>query len=237
MALIGKNNHESVLDEDASLFQIPEEKSEKQKWAEMDKNQKLHYFIDYYLLKCIICIAAAVTGTLFIWNIIRPQKEQTLFLAVVHNSLNQENEEQLEQFLSDLLITDSEKQEIHIDDSFASGYESDAKLSAYLAAQEIDLLIANETYFQELAQSGCFEDINDAMPQFASKNEDLLCWMNSSSDDGSECTGAYGIDISDSVFLKNSWYSDEKALIGITRSSTQKENAMLTLTELFSNNK
>ena len=33
MALTGNNNHRSVLDDNASLFQIAEEKSEKQRYS------------------------------------------------------------------------------------------------------------------------------------------------------------------------------------------------------------
>lgn len=235
MALIGNNNHKSVLDENASLFQNTEKKSEKQKWAEMNSSQKLYYFFDYYLLKCIFTAAIAAVSILFIWNILKPQKEQKLFLAVVHNSLISEDEERLDQVLTELLVTDSETQEIHIDDSFAEGYATDAKLSAYLAAQEIDLLITNETHFQELAKTGCFEDLNNVIPEIDSQNKDLFCWSSVSADSDSEHTGAYGIDITDSEFLKNSWYSEEKAIIGIIQGSMKKENAILTLSELFFN--
>ncbi len=235
MALIGNNNHKSVLDENASLFQNTEKKSEKQKWAEMNNSQKLHYFIDYYLLKCIFTAAIAAVSILFIWNILKPQKEQKLFLAVVHNSLISEDEERLDQVLTELLVTDSETQEIHIDDSFAEGHATDAKLSAYLAAQEIDLLITNETHFQELAKTGCFEDLNNVISEIDSQNKDLFCWSSVSADSDSEHTGAYGIDITNSEFLKNSWYSEEKAIIGIIQGSMKKENAILTLSELFFN--
>lgn len=239
MALIGKNNRRSVLDEDASLFQVQENKSEKQKWKEMDRSQKLQYFTDYYLVKCIICIAAAAAGCLFIWNILKPQKEQMLFLAVVQNSLVPEEKENLEQAVSDLLISDPKNQEIRIDDTFPSGYESDAKLSAYLAAQEIDLIITNESHFQNLAERGTFEDLNTVMPEFAKKHTGLLYWTDGYSDENSDTetsvTKAYGIDITDSEIFKDSWYSDEKAIIGITINSPRKDNAILAFTDLFFN--
>ncbi len=249
MALIGNNNRQSVLNDDASLFQIPENKSEKQKWTEMDNSQKLQYFTDYYLIKCIIFIAAAAAACLFIWNILKPKKEQLLFLAVVQNALIPEEKEDLEQILSKTFITDQKKQEIRIDDTFSSGYESDAKLSAYLAAQEIDLIITNEKHFQELAEQGCFEDLNAILPEFTKKNSDSLYWTEGYTDNESETeqmhphtniqnnenTKAYGIIITDSEIFQNSWYNNERAVAGITQNSLQKENAKLALTDILFN--
>ena len=83
MALIGKNNHESVLREDASLFQVQETKTEKQKWKEMSWKQKLQYFRDYYFFKCLLCCFAAVLVFSFVWNALKPQKEQVLSAAAM----------------------------------------------------------------------------------------------------------------------------------------------------------
>ena len=108
MALIGKNNHESVLREDASLFQVQETKTEKQKWKEMSWKQKLQYFRDYYFFKCLLCCFAAVLVFSFVWNALKPKKEQVLSAAVVHNFLAPEEKTKLEQHISELLITDME---------------------------------------------------------------------------------------------------------------------------------
>ena len=163
------------------------------------------------------------------------KKSKTTFVLPLTGFTVKMSTQKIDQVLTELLVTDSETQEIHIDDSFAEGYATDAKLSAYLAAQEIDLLITNETHFQELAKTGCFEDLNNVIPEIDSQNKDLFCWSSVSADSDSEHTGAYGIDITDSEFLKNSWYSEEKAIIGIIQGSMKKENAILTLSELFFN--
>lgn len=239
MALVGKNNSHSVLDEDASIYQIQEEKSEKQKWSELDSSQRLHYFIDYYLLKCLICITAVAVAGMFIWNIVKPKKERMIFITVVENSLIPEGKEHLEQQLTEMFITDPDKQEIRIDDTFPAGYESDAKLSAYMNAQEIDLLITNENRFQELAKTECYEDLNEILPELTRKYPELLCRAegyteeDSDSSHESDASKAFGINITACHAFRETWFSEEKAVIGIIRNSQQKENAKKVLTELF----
>lgn len=259
MALMGKNNNRSALDDDASLFQIEESKSEKQKWSEMNTHQRLRYFLDYYLIKCLLCIAAVTITASILWSTFRPKKECILFVAVVQDYLMPQEKDQLEAQLSQLLITDTERQEIQIDDVFPSGYESNAKLSTYLGAQEIDLIMTNEERFQELAEAGCFEDLNAYLPEFAKSHADSLYWSaNSSNDDlpkensyadqpdaeedstasnssnhteTKNGTAAYGVHLTDSsIFTEN---HDRGAVVGIVKGSLRKENAAAALTDVL----
>lgn len=280
MALTGKNNHQSVLDDDASLFQIKEEKSERQKWSEMNAGQRIQYFTDYYLLKCIICIIViAVTG-IILWTVLKPQKERELFLAVVHNTMIPEKKESLEQLLTELFVSDPKHQEVRVDDSFPSGYESDAKLSAFLAAEEIDLIITNETHFQSLAQNDCFADLDEIMPEFTKLHQNFVYqtegYREESESNLSEYdTGqiqksqtkqkkaesaesetkraetsktpaeelssgktknlikSYGINVTNCSFLKESWFQEENAILGIVLNGKNQENASSALKQLL----
>ena len=148
MPLTGKRNNQSVLDKDASIYQIQEEESEKQKWSKLNTRQRLKYFQDYYLLKFLIGILAVIIVVSVIWTTLKPRDENTLSIAVVKNYLIPEGKKALEQQLEELLIT-GEHQKINIDDTFPDGYETEAKLSVYLSAQEIDLIITNEEHFKE----------------------------------------------------------------------------------------
>lgn len=239
MALTGKNNHQSVLDDGASLFQITEEKSEKQKWSEMNAGQRIQYFADYYLLKCIICIIVTAVAGIILWTVFKPQKERELFLAVVHNTMIPEEKESLEQLLTELFVNDPQNQEVRVDDSFPSGYESDAKLSAFLAAEEIDLIITNETHFQALAQNDCFADLDEIMPEFTNTHRKFIYQTEGygeepSSDKSKELLKSYGINVTDCSFLKESWFQEEDAILGIVLNGKKQENASHTLEQLFS---
>lgn len=240
MALIGKNNHESVLREDASLFQVQETKTEKQKWKEMSWKQKLQYFRDYYFFKCLLCCFAAVLVFSFVWNALKPKKEQVLSAAVVHNFLAPEEKTKLEQHISKLLITDMEKQELRINDSLPDGYETDTKLTAYISAREVDLIITTETKFRELARTGCFENLEETMPEFSEKNKSFLFYAEGyleesdiQQEDASETSNAYGISLGESDLFSGIWHAGKPAVAGIIQGSRNKENARRTLEELF----
>lgn len=243
MALMGKSSRQSVLEDDASLFQIQEEKTEKQKWTEMDFKQRLHYFIDYYLLKCIICIGLAVFAGIVLWTVLKPQKDRELFLAVVHNSMIPEEKEALEQLFTEMFITDPKQQEIRVDDSFPVGYEADAKLSAFLAAQEIDLIVTNEEHFQALAKNDCFVNLEEFMPEFAKDHSEFLYRTEGYSEDTTteetpsvkdiQNKKAYGINVTDCTRIKQSWYQEDDAILGIVQNCKQPENAAAALEKLF----
>ncbi len=163
MSLIGKSNHESVLNSDSSLYKTQQQKTEKQKWSEMDFRQRRQYFIDYYLLKCVIIFTIAGTVILLLWSIFSPRKE-TLLSVCFLQQLDIEEKNNLQHTLEKLLIQDSDKQEIRIDDYFPDRYESEIKLQAYLSGQDIDLIIAEEEQFAKFASFGYFTDLNDCIP-------------------------------------------------------------------------
>ena len=261
MALMGKNNNRSAIDDDASLFQVPEAKSEKQKWSQMNTHQRLQYFRDYYLIKCLICIAAAGITAAVLWSTLRPQKERVLFIAVVQDYLTPQDKAQLKEQLEQKLVLDADRQEVQIDDVFPNGHESNAKLSTYLGAQEIDLIITNEDRFQELAEAGCFEDLNIYLPDFAKENADLLCWSSGSSSENAltedvnqdrpdleestlagqvpaqtgpeNKTAAYGIYLPDINLIQSNSDTDLGTVAGIVKGSLNKENAAAALIDVF----
>lgn len=245
MSLIGKNNRKTVLNENAMLFQAHEEKTEKQKWSEMNRTQRLHYFLDYYLLKYIIIVFIVTFAGILLWRIFSPKSETKLFIAVVQNSFLPEAKQQLEEQLIDLLVTDKKHQEINLDDTFPAGYESEAKLAAYLNARELDLIITNELQFKEMAAAGMFEDIEKLMPSFAAAHKNILYRTQGysdndensarvSSNDQKSSLPAYGINISDCKSLQSAWTdSNSKLVLGIVYTSNRKENAKRVLTRLL----
>lgn len=249
MALFGNNNRHSVLDDNSPLYQKQEIKSEKQKWSEMDAKQRLRYFKDYYLLKCVIVSAIIITTSIVLWSIWGPRKETELFVAVIQNTLVPKEKENLAQKLNDLFITDPDKQDVKLDDTFYSKYDSETKFAAYLNAREIDLIITNEEYFKELASTNAFDDLYETMPKFAEKNKDLLYWTQgyveeeaSMSMDIDNTTNkntndknkhAFGIKITNTSSFHNAWNESSEAVIGVVKNSEQKENAKKALEEIL----
>ena len=56
----------TALDDDASIYKKDRSRTEKQKWEEMDKEQRRQYFADYYLRK-MLGIVAGIFAFFFSW--------------------------------------------------------------------------------------------------------------------------------------------------------------------------
>ena len=256
MAVIGNNNRKSVLEEDASLYRAKDEKTEKQKWSEMNREERVNYFMDYYFLKCLalLLVIGVVAG--IVKHMLEPQTPVVMSVAVVENSLTPDGEPAFREFLEQLCITDEGNQEVVLDDDYPTGYESLAKLQAYFNTNGIDLIITNEEHFKEMAEIGYFEDLNALMPEFAKARENYLCYAPEPTDDTSATElsetnaqtdtvsgenaadteptlRAYGVRITDCAAFKDAWGYDSEAVAGIVVSKANEENAEKVLTALF----
>ena len=146
----------TALDDDAYLYQKREEKTEKEKWSEMNRHQRMQYFLDYYLVKLLVFTGIILAVVLFVWNFISKSKEDTvLYVAVVDEALQTEGTEK-----------------IIIDDSFYMDDGGLEKLEVYLYNKQIDVVIADEAVYKELAGYGFFQDIS-TVPGVSSKYADL----------------------------------------------------------------
>ena len=135
----------TALDDDAYLYQKREEKTEKEKWSEMNRHQRMQYFLDYYLVKLLVFTGIILAVVLFVWNFISKSKEDTvLYVAVVDEALQTEGTEKLKKELTEYLGADGKYRKIIIDDSFYLDDGGLEKLEVYLYNKQIDVVIADE---------------------------------------------------------------------------------------------
>ena len=78
----------TALDDDAEIYQKREEKTEKEKWKEMDGKAKAQYFADYYLGKLIVAVIIIGVGVSLLWHFFKPKDETVLYAAVIDESLD-----------------------------------------------------------------------------------------------------------------------------------------------------
>ena len=64
----GNAMKKTALDDDAYLYQKREEKTEKEKWSEMNRHQRMQYFLDYYLVKLLVFTGIILAVVLFVWT-------------------------------------------------------------------------------------------------------------------------------------------------------------------------
>lgn len=136
-------------------------KSEVRKWPEMDRQQKIQYLKDYYLLPAagvILLIAVAVS---LIWHVARPRTENLLYAAVIDESLDEKKLAQVTADMSNLLGADGKRKTMQIDDSFYVKDGALDKLQVYLHSQQIDVVILDRELFEEYAGYGYFESLDE----------------------------------------------------------------------------
>lgn len=136
-------------------------KSEVRKWPEMDRQQKIQYLKDYYLLPAVGVILLIAVAVSLIWHVARPRTENLLYAAVIDESLDEKKLAQVTADMSNLLGADGKRKTVQIDDSF---YAKDGvldKLQVYLHSQQIDVVILDRELFEEYAGYGYFESLDE----------------------------------------------------------------------------
>lgn len=136
-------------------------KSEVRKWPEMDRQQKIQYLKDYYLLPAVGVILLIAVAVSLIWHVARPRTENLLYAAVIDESLDEKKLAQVTADMSDLLGADGKRKTVQIDDSFYVKDGALDKLQVYLHSQQIDVVILDRELFEEYAGYGYFESLDE----------------------------------------------------------------------------
>lgn len=136
-------------------------KSEVRKWPEMDRQQKIQYLKDYYLLPAVGVILLITVAVSLIWHVARPRTENLLYAAVIDESLDEKKLAQVTAYMSNLLGADGKRKTVQIDDSFYVKDGALDKLQVYLHSQQIDVVILDRELFEEYAGYGYFESLDE----------------------------------------------------------------------------
>ena len=136
-------------------------KSEVRKWPEMNRQQKIQYLKDYYLLPAVGVILLIAVAVSLIWHVARPRTENLLYAAVIDESLDEKKLAQVTADMSNLLGADGKRKIVQIDDSFYVKDGALDKLQVYLHSQQIDVVILDRELFEEYAGYGYFESLDE----------------------------------------------------------------------------
>ena len=113
-------------------------KSEVRKWPEMDRQQKIQYLKDYYLLPAVGVILLIAVAVYLIWHVARPRTENLLYAAVIDESLDEKKLAQVTADMSNLLGADGKRKTV-----------------------QIDVVILDRELFEEYAGYGYFESLDE----------------------------------------------------------------------------
>jgi hypothetical protein len=231
---------ETRLDDSADIYAKREKKSEREKMKDMTSKERLEYFKTYYLK--IVIGSVLVLGVLvyILYQALSPKPDVLLNIAVVNDYFEQE---QVKNFLSDLdsyFEVDSDKEKITFDynyyisdtDESQNSMTSLQKLTTYVYAKDIDVIITDEAYFKNLTEQGYFISLTELLPTdiYTELVDKYYTGAIVEEDDqGETSTGSeepYGIHLDDSTVYKNSGSTMTRPVIGVVSNSPNKDNAI-----------
>lgn len=227
------------LSDDAEIYQRRPPKSEREKLREMPFKKKMSYLWEYYKYHALVTIIIIIFLTSIIIDIIIPDIKTVLYAAVINCPVDEAVMDEFEADFSELLQLNPKREEVNINTNF---YFSDndeytinlkQALVTYVAAKEIDIIIAPKSEFGNYAYNGFFAPLSDQLPSDLYSSLADCFYMTATVDDpGKE---VYGIYINDTSLFKKSLLniSSDPYILGIVANSTHKENAIEFIRYLF----
>lgn len=240
---------ETILNDDASIYQKREEKSERQKFSEMKTfKDKINYFKMYYLKALLAGIVIAIFLIYLVYAVVSPKDKDLLRVAFVDYAFASEvTDEMASDFIEAADIELEEHEVVAFDGtsyqvSGSGNYNSATVLATHIMAKEIDIIIAPESTFQTYAFNGSAGSLTELLPSslYAAVSDRFFISKVRQEDETLE--DAVGEDYVLGVYLdgtpfwekyKHLVFTDERPVIGIIVNSEHKELAVEFLRYVF----
>lgn len=226
---------ETRLGENAEIYAKRPDKTEKEKFSELNTAGKFQYFRDYYLAKIIVVLfAAGLLIYLGYTMFLKPKIDTVLYMAVLNDSYTEENQKKLETDLSIALELDPEKQELFIDANYFGGEDNftvQQKLLTYIYAGTVDILLGDEEQMADYARKGMLVDLAELIPTDVYGKLTDSIFMEKREEDTRE--KAYGVYLGESERYKSLGGTLEKPVIGILENTGYRDNAVSTILYFF----
>ena len=208
---------ESILDEEAYIYNHRDDENEGDKWKKMSKKQKLTYFNDYYRNKIIVILIVLGLIVSLIYTVLSPKPDVVVSIAVVNDYWNDDKTEELNKELFSYLALEAEKQEIEIDDTYfleetGMGNEiaNTQRLVAKFAAGDINIVIADRDKFDEFVKSDTFVKVSEVVDADVPYRDRLT-------------SGGYGISLKDSKLMKELESGKSELVLGILATAAKED--------------
>ncbi|MDF2510547.1 MAG: hypothetical protein K0S04_413 [Herbinix sp.] len=226
---------QSRLEEPVTIYQPRELPSEKEKLKNMSTQEKINYLWEYYRLHALGGILTIAAIIYVIYQIVTPNISTQFYAAIIDSSLSTDAVETYTEDFSDYLELNPKLEDIQINDTFylnsGSNYNIQQALTAYIAAREVDVIIAPESQFLSYAQNDYFTKLSEALPTdiYSSLTDRFV--LSSTTEDSEK--NAYGIYLNDSDLFKDVTYDGEPYVLGILANYPHEENTIEFINYLF----
>lgn len=200
----------------------------------MSKKEKMEYIWDYYKIHILVGVFIIIAVSWTIYTNVN-KTEYVFNCTVLGEGLNVSKKADFEDKLTKIVLEEPEEKKqasmdfIEVKSSSNVEISIDPyamqKLSARVAAGDIDILIVDEKNFQRFAMQGMFESLD------SSSNLDLSDKNAIKIEKGSEDVkpGIYGVRVKDNASLKDIGYNTEDKIVGIVTLSKNKDKGVTVL--------
>ncbi|MDF2907248.1 MAG: hypothetical protein K0R34_2569 [Herbinix sp.] len=228
---------ETRLEEDAVIYQPRQKLSEKQKLKDMNFQGKISYLWEYYRIHAIIIVGVIALISYIIKEVITPDIETQFYAAIINNTIHDDVWEQYNTDLEEYLDLDPKTEDVQLNYNYyinsSSEYAMNMQqaLSTYIAAGEIDVIIAPESIIKEYVYYGFFEKISNQIPTdlYTSLTDYLFI---SDTEENAE-KNVYGIYLTDTKLFAENANNSDPYVLGILANASHKENAAEFLRMLY----
>jgi len=227
----------TVLDDNAEIYQIKKQKTEREKLRELPFKKKLEYLWEYYRLHALGIAIGIALIVYAIYEIVSPDMETVFYAAWINNTINEDVINEVQTEFANHLEINPETEQVTFNTSFYLNGSPDfavassMSLAAFISAKEVDIIIAPESEFQTYAYNGTLEKLSDELPtDLYSALTDHFYISNQSED--SEYS-VYGIYLTDTELFKNHAVNTDPYILGIVVNGQHKGNAIQFLRYLF----
>lgn len=230
----------SVLDDNAELYKIQKKKTEKEKLRDLSPKGKVAYLWEYYRLQALAVILAVVTIIYIAYQIVTPNINTQFYAAIINSTIDNEIMEEVRNDLSEALQLNPETETIMFNTSLYFGDSVDNNpstatsrqvLATYVAAQEVDVIIAPVSEFKNFAYYGYFDRISSQLPtDLYTKLSDHF-YFSEMEDDPEK--NVYGIYLTDTELFSNNAVNTDPYILGIVANSEHKGNSIEFIRHLF----
>lgn len=229
----------TILDDNAEIYQIRKQKTEKEKLRELPPKERFHYLWEYYRFHALGVIAGIALIIYVIYQIVTPKVEIKFYAAWISNTINDDIIEEVQTDFGKHLQLDPELEEVIFNTSLylssSSDYEVNSRLAlnTYVAASEVDVMIAPESQFKGYAHNGFMDDLSDQLPTdlYSSLTDDFF--ISDTEEDPKK--SVYGIYLTDTELFRDHAVTDpsDPYVLGIIANGKHKENSIEFLRYLF----
>lgn len=228
------------LGEDAAIYQKHNMKSEKEKLKDMPMKKKISYLWDYYRYHALFTILAVVFIFYVVYTFVKPKVETMLYAAIIDNTIDSEVWDEFQDEVTEYLELDTTSEDVVLNYSFYFKGDSEYSMrmrqtfGVYLAATEIDLVIAPLSEFSGYVENDFFTPLSDHLPTDLYSSLADKFYLAGTVDNPK--VAAYGIYLQDTkLYSEQSFPTEEPYILGIVANANHKENAVKFIRYLFSN--